>query len=555
MTKQRLKIGILLNGYSRPAWSYEIIKQIVDSDYATIELLVVNKSESLRTNILKKMWFRWKQLPFHAHLRLDAFLFRKEISYNKPKNISVLLSDTEVLEVIPHKTRHVDRFPEESISYIKDKQLDIILRMGFRILKGDILNAAKYGVWSYHHGDNRVNRGSPPAYWESVQQWPTSGAVLQVLNEELDGGKILYKLSTLTNFYSVALNRERLYWATSLVVPRVVKGIYDHGDYYFHKLLDEYNDPIDFYDSQLYTVPTPLQAVSGMFKQLTSLLNQTYLNSAKRHHWQVLFKKGPINELNESIRKYKPIKSPKGRFWADPFIISNGDTQYIFVEEYMYREAKGRLAVLEADEKGNLLNHEVILEKEYHLSYPFVFQHDGEYYMVPASSSKKSIDLYVSKKFPYKWELKQSLIKGLSAVDTTLFYHDNLWWMFTTIDDTPTKAGFKELYLFYANDLLSQDWTPHPMNPISSMVEKLRPAGKVFIHKGKIIRPSQNSSGSYGRALNFNEIIELSKTDFKERLITTVEPNWNKRVRGVHTFNFSGNFRVSDAFYYRSKFG
>ena len=48
------------------------------------------------------------------------------------------------------------------------------------------------GVWSYHHGDNRVNRGGPAGFWEVFEQWDVTGSILQVLSEELDAGKTLF---------------------------------------------------------------------------------------------------------------------------------------------------------------------------------------------------------------------------------------------------------------------------------------------------------------------------------------------------------------------------
>jgi methionyl-tRNA formyltransferase len=67
---------------------------------------------------------------------------------------------------------------------------DVVLRFGFGIIKGDVLNACEYGVLSFHHGDLREYRGGPPGFWEFQHGKAEAGVTLQVLNETLDGGQI-----------------------------------------------------------------------------------------------------------------------------------------------------------------------------------------------------------------------------------------------------------------------------------------------------------------------------------------------------------------------------
>jgi len=47
---------------------------------------------------------------------------------------------------MPIQKKFVDRFEESDIEQIKDANLDVILRFGFRVIKGEILNCAKHGV-------------------------------------------------------------------------------------------------------------------------------------------------------------------------------------------------------------------------------------------------------------------------------------------------------------------------------------------------------------------------------------------------------------------------
>ena len=94
---------------------------------------------------------------------------------------------------VGRKTRFCDYLSDEDVSRIRAANVDVLLRFGFRILKGPILRAAKHGVWSYHHGDNQVNRGGPAGFWEVMLNRPTTGSVLQILNEDLDNGRVIYR--------------------------------------------------------------------------------------------------------------------------------------------------------------------------------------------------------------------------------------------------------------------------------------------------------------------------------------------------------------------------
>ena len=61
------------------------------------------------------------------------------------------------------------------------------------ILKGKILETSKFGVISYHHGDNDFYRGVPAGFWEVYNKDPITGFIIQKLNNELDNGEILFK--------------------------------------------------------------------------------------------------------------------------------------------------------------------------------------------------------------------------------------------------------------------------------------------------------------------------------------------------------------------------
>ena len=69
----------------------------------------------------------------------------------------------------------------------------MIIRGGKGILTGKILNLCRLGILSIHHGNNEINRGGPPGFWEVFNKEPSSGFIVQRLTEELDGGDVYVK--------------------------------------------------------------------------------------------------------------------------------------------------------------------------------------------------------------------------------------------------------------------------------------------------------------------------------------------------------------------------
>ena len=168
-------------------------------------------------------------------------------------------------------------------------------------------------------------------------------------------------------------------------------------------------------------------------------------------------------------------------------------------------------------------------------------------YLIAETAENRTIEVYKCKNFPDDWEFECKLMENVFAYDATLFEHNDMWWLFANIREHECASTWDELCLFSSDDPLSDDWQPHPMNPIVSDVRSARPAGKLFHKDGRIYRPSQNSSFRYGYALNFSEILELTKTTYKERVVECLEPDWDPSILGLHTFSASGELTVVDA--------
>ncbi|MEP4532913.1 MAG: hypothetical protein ABJ004_07500 [Cyclobacteriaceae bacterium] len=258
------------------------------------------------------------------------------------------------------------------------------------------------------------------------------------------------------------------------------------------------------------------------------------------------------NKLNNGLMYLTP---PKDRFWADPFPIEHEEKLYIFVEEWVYKEPHAHLTALELDPSHKVVSQHTVMKTDFHLSYPNVFEHKGRVYMVPESKNDKKISLYRCDRFPDKWVLEKVLMDDIFAVDTTLVWHKDKWWMFTNIDRKDGEQAINdELYIFYSDTLFSSNWKPHARNPIKSGVIGSRSAGKVFEKNGILMRPAQDGSKRYGYGILIYKILALSTTEYEEELDQEIYPDEPNGILRTHTYNTLEDLIVTDRFAFKSKY-
>lgn len=260
------------------------------------------------------------------------------------------------------------------------------------------------------------------------------------------------------------------------------------------------------------------------------------------------------NNQNPTWSDFKKLTPPKDRFWADPFPWIHNNEYYIFYEELLFSTNKGHISCIKIDQHFHIKENQIVLQKPYHLSYPFIFEFENHLYMMPETKESRNIEIYQCKKFPNEWVLHKTIMTNIAAVDSTIFQENGKWWLFTNI----VQAGgnsYDSLHLFYANSPFADTWTPHPLNPIVKDIKSARPAGRIFKQNNQLIRPSQDCSNRYGYAINFNHITTLNEKEYNEVNQQKLTPPENsKNTLATHTWNSIGNLITIDAEYWRSKY-
>ena len=256
-----------------------------------------------------------------------------------------------------------------------------------------------------------------------------------------------------------------------------------------------------------------------------------------------------INKNRPLWDNFTPIFPPPDRFWADPFVWVHKGKYFIFVEELLYVTGRGRIACITLDEQMKPISNRVVLERTYHLSYPFLFEYENQLYMLPETKKNSTIELYQCTSFPKEWVLIKTLMSDISAVDSTLLEANGKWWLFTNISDRK-NSDLNALYLYYAGHPISNQWTPHPQNPIITDIKFTRPAGRIFLQNGNLIRPSQDCSRRYGYAINFSRITSLTEFNYEETYEWTIMPPKRTNILAAHTWNENEGLHVTDALLY-----
>lgn len=198
-------------------------------------------------------------------------------------------------------------------------------------------------------------------------------------------------------------------------------------------------------------------------------------------------------------------------FVADPFLMRTEETWYMFFEVVNTRSKRGEIAYAQSQDGRDWHYGQVVLREPFHLSYPYVFQWQQEYYMIPESHAAAAVRLYKAVDFPVSWQPMATLLHG-SYDDPTLFRHDDVWWLFAS-------NWHDKLRLFYADELLGP-WVEHAQSPIQEdNMRHARPAGRIVKDGQYIYRFAQDCLPDYGMRVHAFEITKLTKTTYEERQI------------------------------------
>lgn len=527
--RKTLRFGLMINSMTVEHWQYETIKLLMDNGMK-LSLIIQNNSVDNETSILRKI----KEYPYkRLFFRLwNRFIFRPRAKYSA--DISKLTENIHTILCTPKMKGISSYFEEFDIQEIKNQNLDFILRFGFDIVRGEILNAAKYGIWSFHHDDERIIRGGPPGFWEFMRGIPNNGVILQRLTNSLDKGIIIKRVNFKTILHSYKAHLDQIYIKSELLPLQVCRELLLKG---------QLNEEPSVSEADIVHPPKNMQMIQYFFKSIWRRISFHLNDLFRQEDWNVAYCNCSINEFIKSgddleINWFK--KPRKNCYFADPFVIKTNKDTYIFFEWYSYHNGKADLAV--ALKSENFEKYHKISSFKEHRSYPYVFEHEGIIYCMPEAFNTNALTLYRFNEEKLSLEKDCVMLEGFPIVDATLYRHNDKWYIFLTNQ----KNSHTHLEIYHSDDLKGP-YNAFYNNPVMIDCSKARPAGKLFLHEGKIIRPSQNCTEHYGKEICLEEVLELSDNEFITRFYSTIFHKENTPYnKGIHTINSDNDITVID---------
>jgi hypothetical protein len=406
-------------------------------------------------------------------------------------------------------------------------------------------------VWSYHHGDGDRFRGSPPAFWELAEREPLTGAMLQVLTENLDGGVVLAKtLAPTLHGISVHQNSLAIYQAAEPLVIQNLKHLHERG---WDDVLARAPPKCAYRGRrEIYRSPTVRQLGRFIGREIVDhgLKNLKLRPRVGNGYWRTAVRRtgaGAVAPWQGDWSDFRWV-DPVTWFIADPQLIEHEDRTWMFVERLMPSTNRAHICCAELLDDGTIGPLEVALETTYHLSLPVIFKHDGAIFMIPEAGQRGRIELFRSVDFPYRWKLEHTLL-DMPGLDTVMHTGDDGGtYFFTSLRHKP--HAHPNLFLFRAKGLF-EPWELHPSSPLSMDARYARNAGAILDIDGQRFRPSQDLTGFYGRQMHFHRIVRLNAREYVEEIAgqRPASPGWPKAVIGTHTYARTSTWEATDGYF------
>ncbi len=526
---RKLRVGVFLDSRLQPRWIAEAFARVAASGFAELALIAVAAAEAPAEPLLLGLYGRVDRLAFARGG--DDFAARVDIA-----------------SLVPHR-----KFAVFQKDILEKADLDVAFAVG-GFDDGLLDGLARYGVWRFYFG----NGADGPAhealagFQEVAQNAALSGSGLKVRLAAGAAPRLAYQSWSRTYPFSVARNRAQLLAKTSAFVERALREVHRSGYGWLEQC-----KTLRLFQSDFQ------QKNSEIVKGIGAITGRIALRGAEKalyvEQWFLAYRFrdsrfGDARAIAPDLKGYRRLMPPKDRYWADPFVVAKNGRYFVFFEELPFKAGKAHISMVEIDAAtGAASAPVVVLDRPYHLSYPFVLEHDGQLYMVPESARNGTVEFYRCVDFPLRWKLERTLMEGVRCVDATFHRGTDRWWMFANVAAQGSRMFDDELHIFHA-DSLAGEWMPHRRNPVKSDARCARPAGQLYWRNGALYRPAQICAPLYGSGLSINRIVRLTPTEYAERQVERILPSRRDGILGVHTVNRAGDLTVIDAFTRRARF-
>ncbi|MGE5465909.1 MAG: hypothetical protein ACM3Y9_00640, partial [Ignavibacteria bacterium] len=383
----RLRIALFADAPMQPRWLVEGFARLARSDFADVVLVAARRDGRPP-----------KPLLWRACARLDRALFGPSADPCElvPLRAAIPLARHEKCRHAPGELAAAWRR-----SGLADLPLDVAFALG-DVDDAELEDIPRYGVWRYCFGPNHDTRDDLAGWREVADGEPITESGLRVsLRGRPD--RLLYQSRSRTYPFSVAQNRANLFRKTALFAERELRLLHRLGDLRFHTR----GTPL-FAAASRAADPAPAagEILRGFVSVGARIAGRALQKLAFVDQWFIAFRFGQPGGDGD-LSRYQRLLPPKDRIWADPFALERDGRHFVFFEEVPFATGKGHIAVMEVSDDGRHSAPVKVLERDYHLSYPFLIEHRGDLFMVPESGQNRSVELYRCMRFPDIWRFEK----------------------------------------------------------------------------------------------------------------------------------------------------
>lgn len=502
---RRLRVGVFADSPLQPRWIVEALARLAAAGFAEVALAEARSAAQAKSDGAPALWRLYAGLDRRFFGAGDAPLDLRE---------------------------HLRAAPGSG-------ELDVALALG-ALDDAPLAARARYGVWRFFFGALGEDEEAKAGAREVAREEPLTASGVMVRLAPDAPARLAARACSRTYPFSVARNRRHLHNTGELAL-RALRELHRAGPAWLRSCPPLAAEP----------APPPLAGADAL-RIGARLLRRGAEKALGVEQWFLAFAFGV--RVNAELRGFTRIVPPPDRDWADPFVLERDGRYFVFFEELPFAARKGHIAMIELRRDGRWSAPVRALERDYHLSYPFLFEHEGALYMIPESAESRAVELWRCVEFPARWRLERRLLEGARLVDATLHRSGARWWMFANRAAEGAEIFDDELCLFSA-ERLEGEWQPHEKNPVKSDPRGSRPAGRLFARDGVLCRPAQICVPRYGAGLAIQRVVRLSPHEYAEQTLERLVPDEASGLLGLHTLNGAGDLAVVDAFFRRRRFG
>lgn len=263
--------------------------------------------------------------------------------------------------------------------------------------------------------------------------------------------------------------------------------------------------------------------------------------------------------LDSELLSFSRIPYNDDFWYADPIMLSYRDNTYLFMESFDTRTQLGTIACAQFDDDGVLSEPQVIIQEDYHLSFPMVFSWNDGLYMIPETCANRSLNLYRCEGDIQQWTLVKSFSAEEELVDivVTACHEDYVELICSALHEQDKFKNKWQKFKIFKDPTGYRLEADAAFNARKDYDNGYRMAGALVEEDSITILPTQESTEiDYGAYLYLNDFSgrDITNMPVLKKItpenILLADVAQRKKI-GIHSYALSDKLEVVDIRYFR----